>query len=403
MLTTAHTTVTTVAGNISQAVQIDTVLIKVVSRCNINCSYCYVFNMGDDNWARLEKVMSEETIAAVCNALAQLRAYQSTPFSVVLHGGEPLLLGARRLAALLKSLRSCLPNEYPISIQSNGILVTNEILDICSAYHTSIAVSLDGPQDIHDKWRVTHHGRGSFDAVMRGIRLIQSHTDADFLNAGLLAVIDPSSDPKEVYCFFKEIEPPSVDFLYRDGNHSNLPYGKASFHSTEYGAWMTGLLDVYLADKDPLPIRILDDMLKVILGGTVSKEGIGLTDFAIAIVDTDGTLMKNDTLKSSFNGADKFSVPVNIKDDTFLKFINSPEFRLYLSMQKKVAISCKACSELAVCGGGMILHRWSEERAFDNTSVYCKDQLHLINNMRSKLTQLIPQHHYEHEINYAFQ
>lgn len=393
----AHTTGTTVVGECGQAVQIDTVLIKVVSRCNINCSYCYVFNMGDDNWSLLEKSMSEETIAALCTSLAQLRAYQEKPFSVVLHGGEPLLLGAKKLALVLGELREHLPNEYPISIQTNGLLITNKILDVCSDYCTSIAVSLDGPLHVHNKWRVKHNGQGSFDAVMCGIRLIQSHPDAAFLNAGLLAVIDPLSNPVEVYQFFKRIDTPSVDFLYRDGNHTNLPYGKKSFHSTEYGAWMTGLLDVYLADQDPLPIRILDDMLKVILGGTVSKEGIGLTDFAIIIVDTDGSLMKNDTLKSSFNGADKFAAPVNIKDGTFLQFIYSLEFKNYLSMQKNVAAPCNACPELAVCGGGMILHRWSSENAFDNTSVYCNDQIHLINHMRWCLMQLVPQNHYKPE------
>ncbi len=45
-------------------VQIDTVLIKIASRCNINCSYCYVYNLGDASWARMPKLISDETIHA---------------------------------------------------------------------------------------------------------------------------------------------------------------------------------------------------------------------------------------------------------------------------------------------------------------------------------------------------
>src|SRR5258708_29416472 len=96
---------------------------------------------------------------------------------------------------------------------------------------------------------------------------------------------------------------------------------------------MAGLLDAYLCGPDPLPIRVLDDMMKVMLGGLVSKEGVGVTDFGILVVDTDGTIMKNDTLKSSFNGADRFSRLANIKDECLVEFIQSPDYLAYKAMQ----------------------------------------------------------------------
>lgn len=368
--------------------ELDTVLIKVASRCNINCNYCYVFNMGGDNWSRQEKLMTKDTIDAVCNSLSALTCYQKKPFSVVLHGGEPLLLGALKLSYLFHSLRNSLPDYYPISIQTNGILITNEILDICSDFKITVAVSIDGPKHVHDKSRITHKGTGTFEDVLRGIELLTSHSDSDFLNTGLLAVIDPTCDPREVYYFFKSLAPPSVDFLYKDGNHSKLPLGKSSLNSIEYGSWMVGLLDVYLNDPDPLPIRILDDMLKVILGGIVSKEGTGITDFGILIIDTDGTIMKNDTLKSTYNGADKFKRRVNIKDGRLIEFLNSEEFLEYREMQKPMCKKGHNCPVLNICGGGMILHRWKEQNEFNNPSVYCADQLHLIKNMRKSIAEL---------------
>ena len=69
---------------------IDTVLLKVASRCNLDCSYCYVYHMGDESWRSLPKRMSKETQALVVAELGSLMRAQSRPFSVVLHGGEKL-------------------------------------------------------------------------------------------------------------------------------------------------------------------------------------------------------------------------------------------------------------------------------------------------------------------------
>ncbi len=371
---------------------IDTILIKVASRCNIDCSYCYVYHMGDDNWSRQSKFMSDETIEAMCHQMAQLSVSQDKLFSIVLHGGEPFLMGVSRLRKLLSSLRNVLSADYPISIQSNGVLITNEILDVCAEYNASVAISIDGPKEIHDKFRIGHKAEGTFDAVIKGIELLKHHSDATFLNAGLLAVIDPESDPSVVYNFFKTLGAPSVDFLYKDGNFDRLPTGKKSITSVEYGEWMTGLLNAYLTDKEPLPIRIIDDMMKVLLGGISSKEGLGLTDFGIVIIDTDGTIMKNDTLKSTYNGADKFDHQINIKDKNLIDFLDSTEFKDYREMQRPTNANCLSCPNLNLCGGGMILHRWSNENKFDNPSVYCSDQLYFIGNMKKIIKTIVEAH-----------
>ena len=371
---------------------LDTVLVKVASRCNINCTYCYVYNMGDDNWLHLEKFMTPETISALCSSLATIVAKQRKRFSVVLHGGEPFLLGKSRLRFLLKSLREVLPLNFPISIQTNGMLISIPILDICSEYRVSVAVSIDGPEEVHNKYRVTHNDKGTFDQVVDGIDILKAHPDAQFLYAGLLAVIDPLSDPSEVYAFFKELEAPSVDFLYKDGNHTKLPLNKSAVYSVEYGAWMVELLEIYMSDNNPIKVRVLDDMIKSLIGGVVTKEGLGLTDFAIVIVDTDGTIMKNDTLKSTYNGADKFDQSLNIKDASLIEFLASEEFDEYRKMQRPTNSKCLNCPELNICGGGMILNRWSKENGFDNPSVYCADQLHLIKAIRQTLSQYDLQH-----------
>ncbi len=99
-------------------VTIDTVLLKVASRCNLDCSYCYVYNMGDTGWRDQPKRMPQAVVSAVVANLAELAEAQGRGFSVVLHGGEPLLLGVTALSDLFSRLRRALPSECNIHVQT---------------------------------------------------------------------------------------------------------------------------------------------------------------------------------------------------------------------------------------------------------------------------------------------
>jgi uncharacterized protein len=197
------------------------------------------------------------------------------------------------------------------------------------------------------------------------------------LFSGVLAVVDPETSPDEVYDYFQKLGVPSVDFLYRDGNHSLLPYGKMSVGSTEYGRWITRVLDRYVTDPAPFRIRMLDDMIKLALGGVGVKEGVGLTDYGILIIDTDGTVKKNDTLKSSPLG-DTFSKDWTVRSHSLAEIACSDEFVAYHRAQQPSSATCASCSHLRICGGGMVTHRFSNANGYDNPTVFCADQTMLI-------------------------
>lgn len=365
--------------------QIDTVLLKVASRCNINCSYCYIYHLGDDGWVRMPKAMSVQTIEAVISALRDLAEAQGSGFAVVLHGGEPLLLGQAKLAFLLEGLHDRLPVGCTLSVQTNGTLLTDHFLDLCARTKTNIAVSLDGPRHIHDRHRTDHGGQGTFDRAIAGIRLLQTHRESTTLFSGVLTVIDPRTDPGEIYAFLKEVGVPSMDFLFRDGNHSRLPFGKASFESVEYGRWLSCLWDLYMADPNPVRVNILDDHTRLILGGRSGKEGKGTRLYGIVIIDTDGTIAKNDTLKSAYDGADRFDGNWSVHRDRLGEVVFTEEFQHYRHLQEPTSATCRACPHLSVCGGGMPLYRWGDDNGFDNPSVYCRDHQFVINHIRDYL------------------
>jgi uncharacterized protein len=381
--TTARITATIAEGSRSVPA-IDTVLLKVASRCNLNCTYCYVFNMGDEGWRRQPKLLSSEVESAVVQRLAELLQRQGKPFSVVLHGGEPLLLGLKRLARLFASLRDAVPS-CGLHLQTNGTLLDNRMLDMCAEHGVGISISLDGPEEITDRFRVDLRGKGSFNRVVVAVERLQRHPAAVSLFSGLLAVIDPRSDPSEVYQFFKDVGTPSVDFLYRDGNHSTLPFGKASVASTEYGSWMCAVLDLYLSDPNPPKIRVLDDMIKLALGGAARKEGVGLSDYGIVVIETDGSINKNDTLKSTEDAADTFASRWSVLTNSLVDVVTADEFVSYHEAQRPTSKICAACPDLYVCGGGMPTHRWRNDNGLDNPTVFCGDQRLLIARIREHL------------------
>ncbi len=368
---------------------VDTVLLKVASRCNLDCAYCYVYHMGDEGWRSLPKRMSDGTLAAVSRQLGSLERSQGRPFSVVLHGGEPLLLGRGGLNRLLTDLRAAVSPRCGISVQTNGALLTNAILDVLAAHETTLSVSLDGDAAVHDRFRVDLRGRPSHEAVAAGVARLKTHPRCEELFSGILAVVDPTSCPDAVYDYFKGLGTPSVDFLYRDGNHSTLPYGKASALSVEYGSWMCRILDRYVHDPAPFRIRLLDDMMKLELGGAGVKEGVGLTDYGILVIDTDGAIKKNDTLKSSSLG-DGFGTHWNIHADLLADVASSQEFRDYHLAQRPSSPTCLQCPMLRTCGGGMLTHRFAEGRGYDNPTVFCSDQAMLVRRIRHHLAPFLP-------------
>ena len=251
-----------------------------------------------------------------------------------------------------------------------------------------MSVSIDGPPEANDLARLDHRGESTYAATMRGIRLLASHSRREFLFAGTLSVIQPAVDPALVYEFLKASGTPGMDFLLQDGNHDRLPPGKARFTSTEYGQWLNRLFDLYIADPSPVPIRVVDDIIKLCLGGTSRKEGRGKDRHGILIVETDGEIRKNDTLRASFEGADRFGSRWNVTSTSLSTVLSSPEYLAYADMQVPASSHCRSCNLLAICGGGMPLYRWSADRGYDNPSVYCHDHAVFIRHAIARLNEL---------------
>ena len=141
---------------------------------------------------------------------------------------------------------------------------------------------------------------------------------------------------------------------------------------------MCELFECYISDSSPIPIRVFDDIVRLILGHPSTKEGRGVNPYGILIIETDGEVRKNDTLRSSFDGADFFKARWNISSTEISEILKSEEYISSAKLQVPTAEECIACSYLDVCGGGMPLYRWSDARGYRAPSIYCHDHIKLI-------------------------
>lgn len=152
------------------------IILELTQQCNLRCRYC-IYNDNHDQFRSFSSLAMTEAVAfrALDIVLSHLK---SDSFALTYYGGEPLLN-----QELIKSTISYVLKKRPdlklhVSFTTNLTLMTSEFADYLHdvpADEVSVLCSLDGPRDMHDSYRVNTAGRGSFEAAIRGYRILMDH------------------------------------------------------------------------------------------------------------------------------------------------------------------------------------------------------------------------------------
>lgn len=361
-----------------------TYILKIASRCNLNCTYCFVYNKGDGTWRNQPKFMQEDTIRQTCRRIVEhCKAHNQQDVHLILHGGEPLLGGINYLKDICDILQEELNNDvypvgYELSIQSNGLLFTEEIGDFLVENNISIGVSIDGPPEVNDRTRVYHNGKGSTADLEKKLHLL-AQEPYNSIFGGFLVVIDLDMDPIDVFDYLAQFNPWGMDFLLPYDNWDRRPKGKEDFESTPYADWLIRLYDYWMSINSPVKVKCFDSWMKVILGGQSTLESIGLSPVDIVVVETNGDIEAVDSLKASFEGATQLGL--NITQNSFDDAMHHTNVRMRMEGAKGLCDTCKDCYIVDFCGSGYIPNRYSKEKMFDNPSIYCRDLEKIINHI----------------------
>jgi uncharacterized protein len=357
------------------------VVLKVHSRCNLACDYCYVYEMADQGWRRQPVVMSPAIVKlSVARIAEHVRAHDLSRVDVVLHGGEPLLAGPALIADLAQQIRRALPGRASLIVQTNGTLLDRRVLDVLASHGIRVGVSVDGDQAATDRHRHRPNGKGSYDSVARAIDLLRSPPYQE-IYGGLLCTVSLENDPVATYEALLAFAPPVIDFLLPHGTWSAPPPGRPPDSSAPYADWLLRAFKRWTIPGRPeTSVRLFAGVISLILGGPSTTEAIGLSPAATIVIDTDGAIKQVDALYAAYDGA--ADTGLHVSGHSLDAALDHPT--TVASQIGRLALSsgCKACRVRDVCGGGYYPHRYRAGEGFLNPSVYCPDLLTLITSIQ---------------------
>ncbi|ADP84999.1 FxsB family cyclophane-forming radical SAM/SPASM peptide maturase [Pseudofrankia inefficax] len=361
-------------------------VLKVASRCNLACDYCYVYEMADQSWRRQPAVMPVDILAQTARRIGEhARTHQLSSVRVILHGGEPLLAGAAWLGEALTTLRAEIPAGVTpqFVVQTNGLLLDERMLTVLREHRVQVGVSLDGPAAAHDRHRVTGAGRASHARVAAALERLTAPPHRE-LFAGLLCVVDLVNEPVSVYEELLRYSPPQIDFLLPHGTWAAPPPGRLPDDpATPYADWLIAVFDRwYRAARRP-NVRLFSEIIHLLFGGHSATEAVGLTPVSVLVVESDGTLEQADALKVAYDGA--AVTGLSVMTGPLDLALRHPAILARQAGIEGIAAECRACEVRDVCGGGFYPHRYRADTGFDNPSVYCLDLLTLIRHIRDSI------------------
>ena len=359
---------------------------KIASRCNLDCDYCYIYHHADQSWREQPARMSLETAAQLGLRIrehAQRHAIKAV--DVVMHGGEPLLVGVEYLRQLCETIRNtAFPVAVDFKMQTNGVLLDEEVFNFCLEWDLAIGLSMDGPRRANDAHRFDHQKRSSFDAVERALALLSSE-EGKRIWSGFLTVIDLKHDPLEVYSYLKSFAPRSIEFLLPLGHYDLRPPGKIGLKTTPYADWLLTIFHVWYRERPhTTKIRRFRDVIAMLGGASSSSEEWGLQPTDFAVIETNGSIEAVDTLKTTYPRANDLGL--NLFENSFDDMFNAPTVIERQMGWSSLCNTCQGCELVKVCGGGYFPHRYSQDKGFQNPSVYCADLMKLIREIHSTVS-----------------
>ena len=339
-------------------------LVKPISAdCNIECEYCFYLEKKN----LYPGVPRHQMPGNVLETM--IRRYLATPqqeWSFAWQGGEPTLMGPGFFRNVVKLQEKYAPPGARISngLQTNGTLLNDTFARVLAEGNYLVGISIDGPAEMHNRYRLTTSGRGTHQEVIRGLETLRRNkVEHNVLTLVSRANVD---HPREVYRYLRELGVtyqqfiPCVEFE-EDG--SPRPY---SISGDEWGRFLKGIFDEWATeDTRRVSIRNFDAVLAMMVHGA-------------PIVCTAGTHCRQ-YFVVEYNGdvypCDFFVKPDlrlgNVVTHQFPDMWRASAYREFGRNKKRWNDACASCEYLRYCAGDCPKHRYARDNDPTQLSVLC--------------------------------
>ncbi|MDQ1280039.1 MAG: uncharacterized protein QG670_1301 [Thermoproteota archaeon] len=316
--------------------------------CNLNCSYCYYLKKKQLYQKASSFIMSDNVLEEYIVQHIEASPGQVIRFSW--HGGEPTLLGLSYFKKIVALQQKHQPPGFLITngIQTNGTLLDEDWCRFFASEGFSVGLSLDGPREMHDKYRLTKDKKPTHQKVIRAYSLLRKH----HVSTDILCVVNATnvSFPLEVYRFFKHVKARYISFLPLVERQPEAVGGVSSLSVTPeaWGRFLCTIFDEW-TEKDigQIKIQIFEEAAR-----TAFNQEHSLCIFKpicgdIPIIEHNGDFYSCD----HFVDADHYLG--NIKEMP-LKYLLESKAQNAFGKAKSADLPryCRECSVRAMCNGG---------------------------------------------------
>ncbi len=327
----------------------------------------------------MPKSIALETVSKLASSGLLSRSVE-----VRLHAGEPLIAGVEYLSGFLSTLNMFSTSKlihFNYSLQTNATLIDRSFCSLAREYNIKIGVSLDGPQVINDRQRITRSGNSTYAKVLKGIKnLNYFHIPFD-----IICVLTPSSldFPEELFSFFVDIGARTIGYNLEESEGVN----KSSTHAEEnilerYKSFIQRTYEVSASTN--IKIREIAEMEESILYGNIEKRNISNVPFAQVSVDARGQVytFSPELLGLSHRKYGNFSLG-NIQTNSINEMIvNSSQSIMYTDIERGVTRCRDRCKYFTVCGGGCPSNKLGETGSFDAMETWhCRARYKTLSNV----------------------
>jgi uncharacterized protein len=316
--------------------------------CNLACRYCYYIRKSslypDGEPSRMSDQGLEEYIAQ------HIDACSDSVIRFSWHGGEPTILGLDYFRKVVAIQRKHQPHGRAIAngIQTNGTLLDEDWCRFLAAEGFSVGLSLDGPREMHDRYRLTRNGESSHELAMRGYRLLRQHG----VPCEILCVVNAgnASHPLEVYRFFKEIGAGYVSFLPLVEREPEAPDGVSdrAVPSEAWGVFLCTVFDEWAArDIGRVKVQIFEEAARPAFGQEHTLCVFRTTCGGVPVVEHNGDFFSCDHFVDAEHHLG------NIASTPLSQLLDDPRQKAFGQAKlDTLPRCCRECEVLAMCHGG---------------------------------------------------
>jgi uncharacterized protein len=336
--------------------------------CNLDCQYCFYLEKEklypeNANWK-----MTDEVSEAFVRQYIEGQTARVVNFAW--QGGEPTLLGVeffRRVVGFQKKYAA--GKEIQNAFQTNGVLLDDEWCEFLAAHGFLVGLSIDGPRELHDCYRLDKGGQPTFDRVLRGLAHLKKHG----VEFNTLTVVHRKNSyfPLEVYRFLKEIGSRFMQFipiverlaavsdphglvLVAPAHEVKAKVSPWSVEALQFGKFLSAIFDEWVRqDVGRYFVQAFDVALESWLGAEQSLCVFHKTCGKALVLEHNGDLYS----------CDHFVYPENklgnILEQPLQTLVNSPEQRKFgLDKQDTLPRYCRECEVRFACNGECPKHRF---------------------------------------------